>query len=104
MRGNYFYNDKATGRTANVEAVLSEDGRTAEVRRMYSPDPLRGQGIQRGLMEQVCADADAEGVTLRTKITPVDGTDRDRLVAFFADLGFKANPADRAMMVRSPRH
>lgn len=68
----------------------------------------RGNGVARGLMQRVLADADAEGVRLYLAIQP-DGTprslDEDQLRAWYSRLGFTVDPSLESdiAMVRESR-
>lgn len=64
----------------------------------------RGEGVARGLMRHVLADADAEGAPLYLSIEP-DGTglDEDQLRTWYRRLGFVDDPMSAITMVREPR-
>ncbi|MBX9934144.1 MAG: N-acetyltransferase [Methylobacterium sp.] len=112
MRGNYFFLDREQGQTANVIVTVGPSEKHALVSQMFTPTALRGRGIQKRLLEQVCADADAEGMTLHLQPQPdSEGalqdhatSDQSKLVDLFRSFDFEfaeGNPA--AMMVRPPK-
>jgi hypothetical protein len=66
----------------------------------------RGQGIARGIMAQVCADADQEQVTLRLAIVPDGGPgslDYRQLQAWYRRLGFLPDVNFQHWWNRPPR-
>ena len=103
MQSHYFTNDKATGRTANVELVVSPDGKEAMIRWMFSPEPLRGKGVQKDLVTRICADADAEGATLHVQLLANGESDVARLASFFEVFGFTGSDNLLAPMKREPK-
>jgi GNAT superfamily N-acetyltransferase len=73
-------------------AVLDADpaGENAwRIARVNVPQGYRGQGVGSQLMNEICADADAAGVTLTLEPIPYDGPERlDDLVRFYERFGF----------------
>jgi len=77
--------------------------------------PHRGQGIAGLLLDRVCADADAEGVTLWLHVSPdlsegelleeprPKALDFEQLVKFYARRGFEENYELPGEMRRLPR-
>lgn len=68
--------------------------------------PHRGNGIASRLLDLVCADADAEGITLWLGISPdiadVTALPYEELEAFYERRGF-VNQEDGGIMKRPPR-
>lgn len=74
-------------------------GRGMIITRINVPAEYRGQGFGKELLQQILADADAEGVTLWLEISPSDGLDYDQLHDWYTRNGFKY----RGIYKRKPR-
>lgn len=64
---------------------------------------LRGQGLARGIMQQILTDADKEGVVLILYISPGGGLTKRQLAAWYKRLGFTRNSRFPHWLVRIPR-
>lgn len=75
--------------------------RTWRIARVNVPLKHRGQGAGSKLMEWICADADAAGVTLTLEPIPYDGPERlADLVRFYERFGFRT--VESGAMTRIP--
>lgn len=83
--------------------ILSElPERTALITRLKAHDDHLGQGGGSRVLAEICADADAEGMTLVLEPSPYFGEqDYDRLVAFYERFGFTHK--DAFYMLRPPK-
>lgn len=68
--------------------------------RIFVPPTLRGRGYGRRVLEEVCADADSEGVELWLQVEPDDPNDEEWVVALYRSVGFEW---DEDHMTRAPR-
>lgn len=100
MRSGYF--DLETRAIVNADPFDSEPG-VWRICRVNTPFRHRGQGLAGRLLDEICADADQEGVTLILEPSP-DGSPGslpfDELVAFYGRRGFVM---DQDGMRRRPR-
>lgn len=63
------------------------------------PPKIRGRGIAKSLLQQVCQDADKDGIQLMLEFSPYPGTDPVRLHELYARFGFKE--ARTGLLLRS---
>lgn len=70
------------------------------VTRINVPFPSRGQGHGSKILQQIIADADAEGITLELWPSPSGGLSGRALVAWYKRHGFQALPDGR--LIRKP--
>jgi ribosomal protein S18 acetylase RimI-like enzyme len=65
----------------------------------------RGAGYAQRVLNEVLADADAEGVTIILSVSPDPDTDKERLRAWYSRNGFVLIPEDEGhtAMQRLPR-
>lgn len=71
--------------------------------RINVPKKSRTQGIGTKLLQQICEDADREGVTLYLEVSPSDGLTADQLTAWFKRHRFRHMQAGSNVMWRPPQ-
>lgn len=68
---------------------------------VFTPPPLRGKGLMRALFMTLIRRADDENRDLFLMLSPDEGTDPDRLRAFYESHGFEMG-SDDVHMIRRP--
>jgi len=86
MKPAYFL--KVDGRLviADVEELI---GHGYAIRRINTPQELRGRGYASRVLRQIIADADREGVRLYLEPAATGGLSQTQLVAWYRRHGFK---------------
>lgn len=112
----FYYRSHARRKVAGEVHVTQTELHGANVEHLWVHPEARHKGLARSLFTELCADADAEWVTLWLEPAPfsffdpkVDieypsGTTPKELRAFYHSFGFRMKPAPfENVMARSPR-
>lgn len=69
------------------------------ITRINVPIQYRGLGHGSKLLDEICGEADMDGIKLHLEISPSDGLDYNQLDAWYRKRGFKY----RGIYIRKPR-
>jgi len=72
------------------------------ITRINVPVAYRGQGFGSKLLDQILADADAEGVAIQCEVSPSGGLNYDQLTAWYMRRGFQYT--ELGYLRRTPRN
>lgn len=72
------------------------------ITRLNVPNSMRGQGVAKALLSEVCSAADAENAFLCLEFSPYPNTDPKRLSSLYKSFGFEAC-AHPQLLVRKPK-
>lgn len=100
MRQSYYIPD------TRCVADLDFDGERWLITRINTPVGRREQGFATFLLDQICRDADHEGVDLHLQVLPgggAKGRTYDQLVAWYRRAGFELTSAAEGWMTRPNR-
>lgn len=89
------------GAEVDLMPLTGPKGDFMYVNRIIVPAYHRGQGWGKKIMSQVCADADAEGMTLVLHVNPYGDLDYENLTAWYGRLGFVLE--GEGLWVRRPK-
>lgn len=88
MKPAYYEKDSTQTRLAVIDLYNYFD-RGLIVTRLNVPESMRGNGVAKRLLTELCTDADSEKVTLWLEFQPYPGTNRTLLSKLYRSFGFK---------------
>lgn len=97
-----YYEKAENGLGLAVIDTMRLPGGTVIVNRLSIPPKMRGKGVARKLLTELCNDADAEGVVVKLEFSPYVGMDHARLRKLYAEFGFEGNEKIE-LLVRQPK-
>lgn len=96
-------NEHASCRVVQNPELPSDMERVREVVKVWTDEDHRKQGYATELMQDVCDEADVEGIVLILQPLPFgEGLDRDKLVTWYHRFGFVKTQNKPVLMARAP--